>query len=270
MLFDEKREEKMFSGRLVISFWLLLLSLILPQNAAAQTDFFGNSVAVNVVVEDEGANSGDILTSNGGKIARSKSDYDAEIYGVVVKNAPVVVNKQKDETREVIYYGPVRVKVSASAGPIAVGDFITSSQTAGVGQKATKSGVILGKALEPLNDQGPSQILVFVNIQYKEIITAASLKGVLGKILQALFSQIDQPNNLPLLLRSLFALLIGLMSFILGFLSFIRTLRSGVEAIGRNPLAKSSIQVAMIFNLIAIALWTSAGVALAIFVIFVF
>jgi hypothetical protein len=46
-----------------------------------------------------------------------------------------------------------------------------------------------------------------------------------------------------------------------------RTLREGVIGISRNPLAKRSIQTAMVLNLIGISILTLAGIGLALFVI---
>ena len=65
-------------------------------------------------------------------------------------------------------------------------------------------------------------------------------------------------------------MVLGGGAFVLGFVSFARSLRSGVEAVGRNPLAKSSIQLAMVLNLGGILTLTMAGIGLALFVIFYF
>ena len=43
-----------------------------------------------------------------------------------------------------------------------------------------------------------------------------------------------------------------------------------IEAIGRNPLAKSSIQIAILLDLTGILVLTAAGVGLALFIILYF
>jgi hypothetical protein len=49
-----------------------------------------------------------------------------------------------------------------------------------------------------------------------------------------------------------------------------RSLRSGVEAVGRNPMAKTSIQIALAINLLMIIILSAAGVAVSLLVIFYF
>ncbi|OGK51563.1 hypothetical protein A2966_05190 [Candidatus Roizmanbacteria bacterium RIFCSPLOWO2_01_FULL_41_22] len=77
--------------------------------------------------------------------------------------------------------GRVPVKVSTENGPIAVGDYLTSSSTPGVAMKATKAGPTVGKALESLEcpelDSGPtcqSKIMTFVNLSWYDPDTLRS------------------------------------------------------------------------------------------------
>src|SRR5262249_49147265 len=60
--------------------------------------------------------------------------------------------------------GRVPTKVNLEGGPIAVGDSITLSSIAGVGAKATTTGVQVGIALEPYDGTGTSTIEVFVHL----------------------------------------------------------------------------------------------------------
>ncbi|HEX7455952.1 MAG TPA: hypothetical protein VF303_00600 [Candidatus Nanoarchaeia archaeon] len=222
-------------------------------------------VASNIDVDDPQAQTGDILTKTGDKVVRASKPYDSNLFGVVVENPSVVLNKATATTLPVIFYGEVLVRVSNKNGSITQGEFITSSSEAGVGQKATESGYILGKALEGLKGQ-EGVIGVFVNIQYRNV----EGKPTFGRIFTFLLTSLEKPENLPEVLRYLFALLVGGGAFFLGFVSFVRSLRTGVEAIGRNPLAKTSIQVAILANLVGISVLTAAGVGLALFIIFYF
>ncbi len=112
--------------------------------------------------------------------------YDQKIIGVV--SSFIDPKSQPKTTRPVSLVGRVPVNVSTENGPINAGDPITSSSVPGVGMKATKPGVILGKALESLNssncqpqapqsdnfgliEQNPAcqgKILVFVNVGYND------------------------------------------------------------------------------------------------------
>lgn len=229
----------------------------------AQENSPGN-IATNTSVLDSEAKSGDILTKKDDGLYRAETPYDRNMFGVVVENPSIVLNKPSDETEPVISYGEVLINVGNKNGKIERGDFVTSSEIPGLGQKATKSGFVVGKALEDMGDK--SKISVFVNIQYRQIEGRPSF----GSIFSYLVNILDQPGNLPEILRYLFAIILGGGSFLLGFVSFARSLRSGVEAIGRNPLARSSIQLAMVLNLGGIVVLTTAGVVLALLIIFYF
>jgi hypothetical protein len=63
--------------------------------------------------------------------------------------------------------GRVPVRISTENGPIEPGDPLTSSSTPGVAMKATKSGPIVGKALESYDNIDPTvvgKIMVFVSV----------------------------------------------------------------------------------------------------------
>jgi len=225
-------------------------------------------IARNLEVADSKAAAGDILSRSEVGLVRATTAYDPGLFGVVTENPSIVLNQATDKTLPVISYGEVLVNVSSKNGQVRRGDFVTSSSEAGVGQKATESGFVLGKALEDAacDKDEPCQISVFVNIQYRPVEGRPSF----GRVFSFLASSMSKPENLPEVLRYFFALLLGGGAFFFGFLFFARSLRTGVEAVGRNPMAKTSIQVAMVFNLLGIFILTAAGVALALFIIFYF
>jgi hypothetical protein len=81
-----------------------------------------------------------------------------------------------DNTVLVALMGQVRVKVSASNGPIVAGDYVTLSSTSGVAVKATTTGKTLGQAMEPLAS-GDGTILVLINPGYYEPPFAGLIQG---------------------------------------------------------------------------------------------
>lgn len=253
------------SAHIFITFALLPAALVCLTIPTFAQELRSGQIATNMEVKEVGAKTGDILTKSNDGLVKSKAAYDKNLFGVVIENPNVVFNKPAKGLVPVISYGETLVRVSDSAGKIKSGDFITSSKTPGIGQKAIESGFILGKALQDLKEK-EGLINVFVNIQYRNIEAEPSF----GKIFTFLATAIERPENLPEVLRYLFALLVGGGAFFLGFVSFGRSLRTGVEAIGRNPLARTSIQVAMLLNLTGITLLTAAGVGLALFVILYF
>lgn len=228
-------------------------------------DIRSGQIASNIQIDDEGAKAGDILSKTRDGVVRSKKAYDKNLFGIVVENPSLVLNKAGNDIQPVISYGEVLVKVSDQNGSIKQGDLITSSSKTGVGQKATESGFVIGKALEDFTGS-EGTIGVFVNIQYRVIEGKISF----GNFFSIIGSNIAKSENLPEVLRYIFALIVGAGAFLLGFYTFGRSLRTGVEAIGRNPLAKTSIQLALVLNLLGVVALTVAGVGLALFIIFYF
>ncbi len=219
-------------------------------------------IARNLEVADPEVIAGDIVSQTEEGLVRSSVPYDENIIGVIGQNPIMVFGKETPTTLPTISFGETLVKVSNISGEIKKGDFITSSDRPGVGQKAEQSGFVAGRAMEDF-DQEEGLILVFVQPQKMLLPSETGSGGVLDQI----FSGLRIPETIPEVLRYIFALLVAMVSFIIGFFSFIRALREGLTAIGRNPLAKGSIRAAMILNLIGVSVLTLAGLALALFVI---
>jgi hypothetical protein len=254
---------KKLSVGIVLSLGIVLLLGSRP--ALSQEEINNGQIAVNTGIDDSQASAGDILSKREEGIFRTEVSYDKNMFGVVVSDPSVVLNTSGNGVVPIISYGEAIVNVSDRNGDILAGDFITSSTEPGLGQKSTESGFVVGKALENLNDS-EGQIRVFVNIQHRTVEGPPSL----GRVFSFLFSSLRSPENLPEVLRYLLALILGGGSFLLGFLSFVRALRAGIEAIGRNPLAKNQIQLALAFNLVGIVVLSVAGIGLALFIVFYF
>jgi hypothetical protein len=241
-------------------FFFLLFNLIFYQIVLAQGIPL---IAQNFEIKDPEVKKGDIVSLKDGEIFRSNIPYDENILGVVGEKPILVFGKETTSTLPIVSYGKTLVRVSNRNGKIKKGDYITSSNRPGVGQKATESGFVIGRALEDF-DKEEGLIQVFVNIQYLNIE-----KGITPKphLVDELFSFLKTPENVPEVLRYIFGSFLAGVSFLFGFLSFVRSLREGIVGISRNPLAKRSIQFVMILNLIGIFVLTLAGVGMALFVI---
>lgn len=217
-------------------------------------------------VQNPNALDGSIVTKTKEGLALASIPYDPNLYGVIAKETPTLIfNKPTSSAKPIIYYGEAFVRVSNKNGDINVGDFITSSEIPGVGQKATKSGYVIGKALESFN-QEEGLMRVFVNVQYANI-SPNEEKFNLRAAYKNIVEELSRPENVPETLRYIFGGLLGIVSFVFGFLYFGKTLRKGVEGISRNPLAKRVILVAMIWNLAGIIILSLAGLGLSLFVI---
>ncbi len=123
----------------------------------------------------------EIVTKNGDHIVqlvKSADVYQGPVSGIVSNNyedgtvAGHNVNAS-DNPMPVALVGRVPVNVTDEGGAIAVGDFITTSSTAGKGMKATQAGRVIGMALSTVNANGQVMVQV-VNTWYQP---ATSLQG---------------------------------------------------------------------------------------------
>jgi F0F1-type ATP synthase membrane subunit c/vacuolar-type H+-ATPase subunit K len=226
---------------------LFLLIFTSGSSVYAQTS---SGVAIYLKITDPRAQPGDIVSSTPTGYVLASQPYDTAMFGVIATN-PAVSFETPDltGTQPVISSGNVPVRVTTKNGPIKEGDFITSSNIPGVGQKATQNGFVLGTALTSYESQDPNAIgTVLVSINIKSNILARDLRS---NLLEVLRLGATAPVLTPLTsLRYIIAGGVAAASFVLGFAYFGRVARSGVEALGRNPLAGRLIETTVIFNVI--------------------
>ncbi len=208
---------------------------------------------------------GDLIVENEGQLVRAAQRYDKNLFGVVVEKAIITFGKPEDDSYPLVTSGPALVRVNADYEEIEKGDYITSSENEGIGQKATASGFVIGRALESIAE-GEDLIKVMVNpheatIDAEENWEEITLWEAVGRI----FTVIER--DVPEVLRYVLAIILVIGSLTFGFKSFVKALREGVAGISRNPLAKGSIRFAMILNLVGILILTLAGLGLSILVI---
>ena len=258
------------SARKVFLSALILLTVMSARAAKLFADEtpFSSLVAKSVLVESPNVSDGNIVSVYDGKYYLSNKEYDGEIVGVVNKNAAIVFD-HTDNTGEVpiVASGEVYVLVSTINGPIKAGDAITSSSTSGIGMKAIKSGLVIGQALEAYSDTNASKaILVNLNIHYfsGSSFFADLESNLLSLVKGGTLAATDAPSKF---LKYLFATTVAVLSVILGLLNFGKTARSGVEAIGRNPLAKNAITAGIVMNIGITAAVTVVGLLIAYFIL---
>lgn len=246
---------------------LLLISLIflttgyqlLATTVHAQLQ--GTEVATVYEIKDKDAVEGDILTISEEGLVRTTVSYDIRIFGILQKD-PLLVYRHADGTGEpIVRSGVAEVNVTTAAGPIKYGDYITSSDVPGKGEKALDSGYVVGIALadfdensgELIDDQGrqiaSGKIPVAINIQLAELTNPRNVSRLFGFLGTSFLSNIKDPKQFGLIVRYMAAGLIILLSFSFGFLTFSRSISKGMEAIGRNPLAKTTIQFSILINI---------------------
>lgn len=248
-------------------FFLLLLLLFPVAGLDAQVESLGVAIPTEVVFEDPEV--GDILCQKEGGIILCDEIYDPSMFGVVTQTPAIAFRHDDDESLPlVVSSGNTLVKVTSAAGNIEVGDLITSSEIPGVGQKAVLNGFVLGEALEPYQSDDEEAVgTVFISLNIHPVASfVGSRSNIIGSLRQALSVPVLSPVAT---FRYLLAFLIALIAFALGFFYFGRVVKSGVDAIGRNPLARREIQT-MVFINIAITLTiviVGLGIALLILIL---
>ena len=249
---------------LLIVFSFLFLALAKP--AFSQVDSLG--VAIPIEIEDEVV-AGDIICTEEGGLTLCDEAYQPSIYGVVTGSPPVYLeNPDLPESVLAINTGDAVVRVSTINGPIAAGDIITTSETPGVGQRGSVNGFALGIAVEAFESADPNdigQVLVSINIHPTSSF-AGSRSNLVSNIRQAISAPVVAPLDS---FRYLLAFIIALISFALGFLYFGRVVRSGVEAIGRNPLASRAIQATIVVNIVITIAIVLTGLAIALLILII-
>lgn len=241
--------------------FILITSLITPVIAYSQIS--GSGVGVSVEITDPEADFGDIVSFKNGSYALSSEAYDSSMFGVITEGPPLLLEPAAGgNTIPVIPYGEVLVRVINTNGEIRAGDYITSSENPGVGQKATRGGYVLGIALEGYNSSNIGIIPVLADIK------PAVVQTVSENLFDALRTGIQAPFLTPTTsLRYLLAALATAASFIIGFSSFGRISGRGIEALGRNPLAQRAIQTGIVFNFVLTAVIMLLGLLLAYFIL---
>lgn len=243
---------------------LILLFVLYREVLAVPT---GIGIAVFVEISEKNAAEGSIVSFKGGKYVLTTSPGDTDMFGVINDHPSVSFQETiTPNARPVVSNGTSPVLVSAVNGKIKRGDFITSSTTPGVGQRAGDSltGFVVGTALEDQKESSgnkPEKIQVNVDVKGTGNVQESTVKTDLLKLLRL---GAKAPTTNPITtLRYLLAALVALISFVLGFVFFGRVAGKGMEALGRNPLAARLIQLGIVFNLALTVAIMAAGLALA-------
>lgn len=249
-----------YAALIVFIVSLSILGLFSPITIYAQNTSAGTAVSISLI--DKNAKDGSIIVATPKGYGLTNSVHDSNMYGVLTQSPAVFLQNTDDPTSQpVTTTGKAYVLVSTINGNIKKNDFITTSTIAGVGQKATRNGMVLGTALEGFsnsNQKVTGKILVTVNPHFN-----ASSDDTKTNVLEVLRNASD-PSTLTQLtsLRYVIAAGIVLASFTIGFVYFGRVTSGGVEALGRNPLASRSIQLGIVFNLILMVVIILAGLGI--------
>jgi len=228
-----------------------------------------SGVAVSMPFAADDGKDGDIVCSTPtGAVPCSKS-MDATMIGVLVLSPAVSLEREatyEANRKPVISLGKAYVRVGRTEGGIKKGDPISSSTTPGLGAKAIATGYILGMSMEDVTfAEGEQEKLILVSLNIRPSYFPAPAKA---NLIQLIREGMEGTYSSPLsALRFLLAAVITLLSIGFGFLYFGHVARSGVEAIGRNPLAGRMIQLAVVFNVFLTIAIMGTGVGVSYFIL---
>jgi F0F1-type ATP synthase membrane subunit c/vacuolar-type H+-ATPase subunit K len=249
---------KIISQRQTIKiFSFIVFLVVLFSNSFA---LYNSAVSIQLA-EGQDWDYGDVVSYADGVFSLSGEPYDNDAFGVIVENPEMALEDQNlEEAVLVVSQGEVEVNASNSAGEIKEGDYVTTSEDLGVVVKANETGQILGVALEDFSPQGDTgKLWIFLDIK-TNFVTSSADRNLFAALRNSMTSPFLSPVDS---LRYLLAIVVVLSSFVIGFTSFGKMTSSSVEALGRNPLAKSSIKKVMVINFILTALIMIIGLAIA-------
>lgn len=192
-------------------------------------------------------------------VAAAPASDPSRVYGVVVNSdlAPISIN----HTGQHVYVatsGQYPVLVTTTNGPVAKGDYISISDIDGIGAKADSSvEVVLGQAtsgfdgqkgvITQVDGQAVGQVNVNLNPGRNPLLKTVSIPGPLRKVGNAIAGREVSPARIYSALA-----IFGIGAIITSGLLFVGV-RSGITAIGRNPLSRHSILIGL-FQVVGVAI----------------
>jgi hypothetical protein len=267
-------KSKQKSVLLAISLSVLLVFFSFPINS---THAFNSGIAHYQTIEASlPVPDGSIISLQEGKYILSNQAYDQNVYGVVSIDAPIILKSQPEvsaNTYPILSNGETKILVNNTNGVIKKGDLVTTSTIPGVAMKADKDGFIVGQALEDTLESNDNQlILVSLKLSFYEFKSISGLvndpnliKSFFLNMLGALnFSAQKEPNQA---FKYIMSSIVLITSLFFGYRHFMRLAHSGIEAIGRNPLAGRMIMIGITLNVVISVVVILSGFLLAYFII---
>ncbi|MCL4398030.1 hypothetical protein M1403_03350 [Patescibacteria group bacterium] len=245
---------------------VLLVVMLFAATGPALAASFEADIASSYPIADSQAVSGDILIATNQGISRASTEYDQRLFGVLTDKAIMVFRSADPNNKPVSRSGIAVVNVTNANGPISKGDYITSSATPGKGEKATISGYVVGQALEDMTGSS-GQISVAVRVEYAEISNARTLSRLVDYVTADVFRNVKDQGQLSMVLRYIIAGLIMLTSIAISFVTFSRSVPKAIEAIGRNPLARTSIMISLSMSIGLVIATIGLGLAASIVIL---
>ena len=264
---------------LLTAFWLISLT-----SAQAQEEGSFTIATTHEMLEE--AQNGDVVSFSADEegLVLSREAYDKRLFAVVATE-PQIVYRIGESGYPLVRDGVVYVNISTVNEEIAPGDYMTSSPIPGKAQKATSStGHILGIAIDGFREGsgektdyegkeiwiGKIRIALAIGPVSPALFLLKSSSGAVGALDQlgnALMQTFQEPDSGFIIMRYILAAVVVLLTTTISFKNFGRNITQGIEALGRNPLARRQIELMIIFNVILIAVASIASVLFSLAII---
>lgn len=229
--------------------------------AGAQTN------SISLTVEIEGAlptdPNGSIIVLDKGIYKVSSKNADSAQVGVITLNPAITLRKSPNQNVfDVNTSGNSLVKASNKNGKITKGDYLTSSDLPGIAVKSIQSEFVIGIAQEDFDAESG---LVRITVEPRYVLfnssSGTNLLNVIRQSSQSVFlAPIDS-------LRYILASIVVIASLLFGFSIFGKITGSGIQALARNPLARSSIQINIVIEFILNIAIIVFGVVISYFIL---
>lgn len=237
--------------------WYVIFRFLVPVVMAAE---FSPGVAISIPI-DSPVTGGMVICSQDQIYIPCTKQYDSTMIGVVVTDPAVAFESSASQSGyiAILRDGKAKVQVTTDNGKIAIGDKLTSDNSPGKLMKANKSGYVVGTALSAYDGSGDGEVLVALDIK-----PITLTEGAKNNLIDIIKSGLDGIFLSPLsALRYVAASIIVVAAAIAAFVYFGKVARSGVDAIGRNPLASKAIQLSVVLNVILTMFIIGLGVGVA-------
>ena len=249
-----------------VLFFLVLLSFILPFSTFTLAQAAAPAIEIATIQEltDKEAVDGDIVSITDQGLVRSTNTGDIHLFGIVTDNPLAVFRAPGATGSALVRNGIAPVNVTEDEGAIKKGDYVTSSEKAGKGKKAIRSGYVIGQALS--NASG-GRVVVALRIEYAEVTTPRSANRLFEMLGATFFKNVQDPSKFAEIIRYILAAIVVILSFLFGFLTFSRSIPKSIEAIGRNPLSRNAILISIVINVVLTIACGLIGIIAALLII---
>lgn len=248
----------------VLTFCLLLCFtfLFFAVRSSLAEDVSAVGVATYIPI-NETVENGDIVSATDKGYFLSTTEYDPQVIGVVA-TTPAIALKTSSEQKgiPVVNIGSTVVKVNGTNGNIKRGDFITTSRIKGTGMKATRNGFIVGQALEDrsfANQNDTGLIAISLNVHFLQVPGSAVNASIMQIFSITQLAAYEEPLKV---FKYVVSAIVLFVSFGAAFFIFSKAINTGIQALGRNPLAGRMIQLSIIFNVVLVIIIIMAGIGI--------